>query len=274
VVWTADVPPTLAEALNPELYWKTEGSLEWGTVRKDSILDARDDWAMVGKLADYETSLIETAVYGAGVLTFDWAVSCEDGYDWFDFIADGEICESITGETGWKTVTMEFKSAGKHVLQWEYWKDEMDEDELVGDNCARLDNVKWMPVSQESQYTTTTSVPVPFSDIRTSYSNYWQAAEGDYESAAHMIGRNGYAIWESYLAGLVPDDENSKFTAKIEMLPDGTPKVTWEPDTPELRATRTYITYGKKTLLDRDWKPVTDSNKNQYHFFKVEVKMK
>ena len=89
-----------------------------------------------------------------------------------------------------------------------------------------------------------------------------------------MIGRNGCAIWESYVAGLVPDDEKSKFIAKIEMLPDGTPKVTWEPDTPELRATRTYTTYGKKTLLDRDWTPVTDANKDQYNFFKVEVKMK
>ena len=274
VTWTADVPPTLAEALNPELFWTTDGDVEWAAVRKDTILDPHDDWATVGGLADYETSLVGTVVYGAGVLTFDWTVSCEDGYDWFDFIADGEIRESITGEAGWKTMTIEFKTAGKHVLQWEYWKDEMDEAELVGDNRARLDNVRWTPVSQESQYTTTTSVPVPFSDIRTSYSNYWQAAEGDYETAAHMIGRNGCTIWESYVAGLVPDDANSKFTAKIEMLPDGTPKVTWEPDNEMLRATRTYTTYGKKTLLDRDWTPVTDSNKNQYHFFKIEVKMK
>ena len=274
VTWTADVPPTLAEALNPDLFWTTDGDIEWSAVRKDTILDTHDDWATVGGLSDYESSLVETAVYGAGVLMFDWAVSCEDGYDWFDFIADGEIRESITGEAGWKTVTIEFKTAGRHVLQWEYWKDDMDEAELVGDNRARLDNVRWTPVSEESQYTTTTPVPVPFLDIRTAYSNYWQAAEGDYEAAVHMIGRNGCAIWQSYVAGLVPDDEDSKFIAKIEMLPDGTPKVTWEPDTPELRATRTYTTYGKKTLLDRAWTPVTEDNKDLYHFFKVEVNVK
>lgn len=171
-------------------------------------------------------------------------------------------------------MTIEFKTAGKHVLQWEYWKDDMNEAELVGANRARLDNVKWIPVSEESQYTSTTPDPVPFAEIRTAYSNYWLAAEGDYEIAARMIGRNGCAIWESYVAGLIPDDVDSKFTAKIDISPDGTPKVTWDPDTPELRATRTYTTYGKKTLLDSDWTPVTDVNKDQYHFFKVEVKMK
>ena len=271
VTWTADVPPTLAEALNPDLFWMTDGDVEWTAVRKDTILDPHDDWATVGGLSDYESSLVGTEVYGAGVLTFDWAVSCEDGYDWFDFIAEGEIRESITGETGWKTVTIEFKTSGKHILQWEYWKDDMDEAELVGDNCARLDNVRWTPVSAESQYTTTTLHPIPFADIRTSYSNYWLAAEGDYEVAAHMIGRNGCAIWESYVAGLVPDDENSKFTAKIDILPDGTPNVTWEPDTPELRATRVYKTLGKKTLMDKDWVDVTDKDQSEYHFFTVTV---
>ncbi len=150
----------------------------------------------------------------------------------------------------------------------------MDEIGLVGDNRARLDNVRWTPVSDESQYTVTTPAPVPFVAIRTSYSNYWAVADGDYEAAAHLTGRNGYAVWQSYVAGLVPADENSRFIARIEMLPDGAPKVTWEPDTPELRATRTYTIYGKKTLLDRDWTPVTEANKREYNFFKVEVDMK
>ena len=75
------------------------------------------------------------------------------------------------------------------------------------------------------------------------------------------------------MAGLEPDNPKSKFIAKIEMV-DGKPVVTWKPDTPELRATRTYTTYGKKSLLDLDWTPVTDENKAEYNFFKVEVKMK
>lgn len=274
VTWTLEVPPTLAEALNADLFWTTDGDVAWTAVRKDTVLAPRDDWATVGGLADYEVARVETAVYGAGILTFDWAVSCEEGYDWFDFIVDGEIRESITGETGWKTVTVELPGEGRHILQWEYWKDDLDEDDLVGDNRARLDNVRWTPVSVESQYTTTTPDPIPFADIRTFYRDYWFAAGGDYEVAAHSMGRNGFAIWWSYVAGLDPDDTNSKFMAKIELRPDGTPKVTWEPDTPELRATRTYTIYGKRTLLDRRWTPITDDTKTPYNFFKVTVEMK
>ena len=273
VSWTPEVPLTLAEALNPELFWETKGDVAWKAVRKQSVLEPRDGWAVAEELSDYGYSSLETLVYGAGTLTFDWAVSCEDGYDWFDFLVDGEVRASITGETVWKTVTVEFADAGRHALKWEYWKDDMDEAGHTGENRAKLDNVIWTPLSADSQWTTTTPDPIPFDVIRTDYPDFWKAAKGDYEAAAHLFGRNGYAIWQSYVAGLNPDEEGSRFKAKIEMA-DGQPVVTWEPDTPELRATRTYTTYGKKTLLDRDWTPVTDANRGDYNFFKVEVRMK
>ena len=100
------------------------------------------------------------------------------------------------------------------------------------------------------------------------------SCEAEYdEAAARLTGRNGYTIWRCYLAGLAPEDENSMFRARIEIVGDQ-PVVTWTPDTPELRATRTYTIYGKKTLLDRDWTPVTDANRYEYNFFKVKVRMK
>lgn len=37
---------------------------------------------------------------------------------------------------------------------------------------------------------------------------------------------------------------------------------------------RTYSTYGKKALIDAKWTPVSDADKDQYNFFKVEVQMK
>ena len=132
--------------------------------------------------------------------------------------------------------------------------------------------------------TRTTPEPVPYSWLD-EYPDVLMMFGGDYEAMANAQspGKDGsgkvwpngsaYLVWQDYVAGTGLTDDNV-FTAKIEMLPDGTPNVTWEPDTPELRATRTYTTYGKKTLLDRDWTPVTDFNKDQYHFFKVEVKMK
>jgi hypothetical protein len=192
-----------------------------------------------------------------------------------ELTVDGEVRDYITGEKGWTTTAIEITGDGWHTVRWEYVKDEMDDEELAGDNVAKLDNVVWKSevVPPTMTETLTTPVPVPYSELETKFATYLEQSGGDYEAAAHMVGRNGYTIWESYVAGLEPEEENSKFQAKIEMV-DGKPVVKWEPDTPELRATREYITYGKKTLHDHEWTPVTDDTKGQYNFFKVEVKLK
>ena len=276
VVWTQTVPPTLAEALNTNLVWITDGDALWRGVARESLTDIRDAWAVVSGLGDDGTSAVQTRVYGSGILFFDWAISCEEDYDWMELTVDGEVREYISGSADWTQSAVEIVGDGWHVVRWEFIKDEMDDPELAGENIARLDNVVWnsdnpAPMFTETQ---TTPVPVPYSELETNFKSYLDAAEGDYEAAANMTGRNGYAIWESYLAGLDPDDEDSKFRAKIEMMSDGTVMVTWEPDTPELRKTREYTTYGKKTLSDGEWTPVTDADKDQYRFFKVEVRMK
>ena len=281
VVWTPTDPPThteaptLAEALNPDLVWTTEGDVLWRGVARESFTESRDAWAVVSGLGDGGTSAVQTRVYGSGMLFFDWAISCEEDYDWMELTVDGEVRDYISGTRDWTQAAVEIVGDGWHVVRWEFVKDEMDDPELAGENVARLDNVVWSsddvaPMLTETQ---TTPVPVPYFELETRFKAYLDAASGDYEAAAHSTGLNGYAIWECYVAGLEPDNPKSKFIAKIEMV-DGKPVVTWKPDTPELRATRTYTTYGKKSLLDLDWTPVTDENKAEYNFFKVEVKMK
>ena len=279
VVWTPTVPPTLAEALNTNLVWTTDGDVVWRGVTRESLTDARDAWAVVSGLGDDGTAAVQTRVYGSGVLSFDWSISCEEDYDWMELTVDGEVRDYVSGSVGWTQTAVEIVGDGWHTVRWEYVKDEMDDAEMVGDNIAKLDNVVWIsddtpPAVTETQ---TTPIPVPYAELEGKFSAYLEQAKGDYEVAAKMTGRNGYAIWESYVAGLEPENEHSKFTAKIEFRTvDGRqePVVTWDPDRPELRATRIYTTYGKKTLLDHDWTPITDANKNEYNFFKVEVKMK
>jgi len=61
----------------------------------------------------------------------------------------------------------------------------------------------------------------------------------------------------------------SRTKTYIEMV-DGLPEITWKPD---LGDDRTYTTWGKKTLIDNEWKPVTESNKGEFNFFKVQVEM-
>ena len=122
--------------------------------------------------------------------------------------------------------------------------------------------------------TQTTPVPVPYAELESRFASYLSRANGDYEAAANLNGLNGCTIWQSYLAGLVPDDEESRFLAKIVIV-DGKPVVTWEPDTPELRTTRVYKKFGKKHIGDpnEQWSLVEDGNEGEYRFFKVSVEM-
>ena len=120
--------------------------------------------------------------------------------------------------------------------------------------------------------TRTTPVPVPCQWLD-NYSAMLSAHDGDYESFANANARNGRPVWQCYVTGIDPTDESSVFQARIGIV-DGEPVVTWEPDTPELRATRVYRTLGKKTLMDQEWIDVTDQDRSEYNFFKVTVDLR
>ena len=119
--------------------------------------------------------------------------------------------------------------------------------------------------------TQTTPVPVPYAWLEKYLVKY---GKGDYETAGHAKGENGVALWESYVAGLDPEDATSKFMAKIEMGADGKAVVTWTPDLSKDEKPRKYTTIGKEKLGDDAWSPVTNDNKAKMRFFKVTVEMK
>ena len=143
VVWTPTVPPTLAEALNTNLVWTTGGEVLWRGVARDSLTDSRDAWAVVSGLGDDGTAWVQTRVYGSGILFFDWAISCEEDYDWMALTVDGEVRDYISGSAGWTPSALEIIGDGWHVVRWEYVKDELDDTDLVGENIAKLDSVIW-----------------------------------------------------------------------------------------------------------------------------------
>ena len=106
---------------------------------------------------------------------------------------------------------------------------------------------------------------------------------GDYEAMANASSPGGdgggktwpdgspYYMWQDFVSGTSPTNDNV-FKASVHME-GNVPVVTWEPDTPELRATRMYRTFGKKTLLDAGWTDITDKDQSEYRFFKVKVEM-
>ena len=128
--------------------------------------------------------------------------------------------------------------------------------------------------------TQTTPIPVPHVWLD-GYPSLLAQCGGDYEAMANAqspgkdengkVWANGSPcyIWQDYVAGTDPT-KDSVFTAKIEIV-EGTPIITWEPDTPELRATRVYRILGNKTLMNGNWTDVTDKDKSEYNFFMVTV---
>ena len=131
---------------------------------------------------------------------------------------------------------------------------------------------------------TTETTPAPVEHVwLDSYPEVLATFGGDYEAmaSAPSPGASGggktwpdgspYYVWQDFVAGTSPTND-TVFTAIIRME-GNTPVVTWEPDTPKLRATRVYRTLGKKTLLDANWTDITDKDQSEYHFFRVTVDM-
>ena len=178
----------------------------------------------------------------------------------------------MDGITEWTKQDVIIDVAKTHTLRWEYVKDDSDSE---GEDCAWVDQLVWTASSSTEE----TPVPVAF-DWLEQYPELLKSFGGNYErmaAAPSPVGKkdssgSALSIWQDFVAGTNPTNENSVFTSKIEII-DGKPVITWEPDTPELRVTRRYRTLGKKTLLDANWTDITDKDQSEYHFFRVTVDM-
>ena len=273
VVWTPAPVPTLAEALDSSLTWTTGGDADWECAYTDASY-AGDSCAVSGLIGDYEETWLATSVTGAGRLEFAWATSCEESYDWLEFAVDGEIVNMITGETGWKTVRIDLDE-GEHAFRWTYWKDGLDEPELVGADCAFLDYVRWTPATD---VTDPDLNGVSLAEFCAWLKEHRQLApEAPVESAAPLATRLASAkpmtLLQEFVAGTDPEREDSTFTALIE-VEDGQPKVSW---TPALNGegvregVRTYRVFGSNDL--QSWDEVPAGGESGYKFFKVSVEM-
>ncbi len=84
---------------------------------------------------------------------------------------------------------------------------------------------------------------------------------------------NPLMVWQDFVAGTDPTDENDVFTASITMV-DGEVKISYTPELSEAEAAkRKYVTYGKASLQDEEWQ-VVDGDADNYNFFKVTVEMR
>jgi Leucine-rich repeat (LRR) protein len=92
--------------------------------------------AQSGAIGNHQQSILETGVVGPGILTFWWKVSSEAGYDWLQFIMDGQT-NQISGEVDWQQQVVPVPP-GPQTLTWRYVK---DNDNSVGLDAGWLDPV-------------------------------------------------------------------------------------------------------------------------------------
>ena len=232
-----------------------------------------------GAIGNNGTTYLMASVKKAGTVSFWWKAQCEepdeedgeDGYyDYGAFLVDDVVKARIAGnDTGWRFVSVEVPTGGKHVLRWEYRKDGATS---YAPDCVWVDQVQWSP-ADGSGYTLTSPEPVPYSWLR-QYN--LGVASGDFEAAANAV--NGktiwgrpMSVWQDYVAGTVPTNLESTLKARIEMQGE-TPIVTWDPNLNEDGvARRLYKVYGSETLENGgEWQYPTNA---LHRFFRVTVEM-
>lgn len=230
-----------------------------------------------GTIGNNGVTTLSVSLRKAGSVSFWWRAKCENAeeeggetyyYDYGSFVVDGNVVARIAGnDTGWKYVSHEIATGGKHVLSWEYRKDGATS---YAPDCVWVDQVQWIP-ADGSGHTLTTPEPVPYAWL----DQYNLGVGTDYETAGNAAsGKVNWgrptSVWEEYVAGLDPTDANSRLVANIEMR-DGAPYVSWTPDLNTNGIIRTYKVYGSETLENGgNWQYPTNS---LHRFFRVKVEM-
>jgi hypothetical protein len=98
--------------------------------------------AQSGSITHNEYSVIMTEVTGPGTVSFSWQTSTEAGYDYLDFLVNGELTDFISGEQALHRVTYTL-AEGTNKLAWMYFRDGNDFDSSANRHFARLDNVQF-----------------------------------------------------------------------------------------------------------------------------------
>lgn len=178
---------TLGEAVNaPQLAWTTGGNSNWfaqGATTYDNVSAAQS-----GSITNDESSWIETTVTGPGTLSFWWKVSSEGGYDFLEFLIDGNWQNDMSGDSGWQQQTYPI-DAGSHTLRWNYYKDGSGSDLL---DAGFLDEVNYVPTPPPDTNTPPIITLNPFS--QTNYPGYNVALLAGATSNAAMT-------WEWFKVG-------------------------------------------------------------------------
>jgi subtilisin family serine protease len=130
----------LAAAVDQEeSVWLSSGDGQWqvDTNRSRDGVDAVASPLIKGA----QKSQIQTSVIGPGKISFFWAVSSEEEFDFLQFLIDNEPIAAISGDQDWIHAEFEIPP-GPHSLAWVYFK---DTGLSAGEDRGWLDQVVFEP---------------------------------------------------------------------------------------------------------------------------------
>lgn len=247
-----------------------------GWVRVVDATAANGEAMKSGAITHNQYSVLETTVMGPGTLTFSWRTSCEEdpgGYfewDHVELAVDGTAVRWLDGEKSWTNESVRIEGDGEHTVEWRYVKDEAESE---GDDAAWVAGYGWVSDLTETQ---TTDVRVPYAWLLGHDPEIVDEYDA-YEAAAKVTGANGHKVWESYVIGADPNDKDDMFRiTAFPMKADGTPDfeaITISPPQSKWNVEGAQpVLKGKRTLEGAgEWQTVTEENKADIRFFKVEV---
>jgi subtilisin family serine protease len=119
------------------LPWASGGDAPWFV--ETNTVSLGKYAVQAGKIGDNQSSSLEVSVNSSGgLISFDYKVSSEAGFDLLSFYVDGNLVQSWSGELDWSTYTY-LVSSGVHDFKWVYAKDPSGS---VGQDTAWLDNIE------------------------------------------------------------------------------------------------------------------------------------
>ena len=276
------------------------GTKSYNKKKQTATITADDRWTVVKNDGGIEVGEYEVVLRLTNTEDYKWKGNTEEATDWVGVFritranngwsrnpginnwTEGETPSEPVGQVRYGTLLVSYRrlgqdvdqavfeqptKAGKYIAR--FWAEETES--FIGVAAREVEFEIYSASGDEPTETQTTPVPVPHSWLDAYVEKF---GTGDYEVAGNAIGNNGRPLWESYVAGLDPEDATSEFKASISLDANGKPMLTWEPDLSEGNPPRTYTEYGKANLGDAEWTPVTDANRDTMRFFKVGVEVK
>ncbi len=118
-----------------DLVWSSGGNAIW--IHQTDVTHDGVDAMRSGAITNAQQTWMQTEVVGPARLSFQWKISCENGYDFLRFSINGFEVTNTSGKVDWKPVSL-LLASGTNTLRWSYTK---DDSESVGQDAGWVDQI-------------------------------------------------------------------------------------------------------------------------------------